>query len=233
MRFSRDQPLSPPPPGVPVPVPHSLPGALPPQSLRMRSLCRVVPPRALRWQQGLLLQARPPVSVRWHSEHVEHLPWKITWHIARTGEVKEVCCLHGPLTRKSTDGPCLSMGGGGGCPCGASGPGGGDLSISVDIFRHMNSVVLCGRSRGPCLARADGCVPLQGCCQLVDVLPTCCLRVAFFVTERYLWPSRPLSLRSHFFPCFCADRLLCAPVLAQTSSGKWGGGCRFWYHRKY
>ena len=103
---------------------------------------------------------------------------------------------------------------------GAFGLGGGGLSISVDFSTHMNSVVLYGRSRSPCLARADGCVPLQGCCTLVGVQHTGCLPVAFFVTDWHLRSSRPLT--SHFFLCFCADRLLCSLALAQASSGGWG-----------
>ena len=99
--------------------------------------------------------------------------------------------------------------------------GGGGLSISIDTSTQLDSVVLYGRSRRPCLARASGCVPLQDCCTLVGVLPTGHLRVAFFVTYRYLWSSRPLT--SHFFLRFCADRLLCARALAQASSGRGGG----------
>ena len=38
--------------------------------------------------------------------------------------------------------------------------------------------------RNPCLARAVHCVPPQGCCQFVGVLPTGCLHVAFLVTEK-------------------------------------------------
>ena len=58
--------------------------------------------------------------------------------------------------------------------------------------------VIYGRSRGLCLARASGCVPLHDSCTLVGVPPAGCLRVALFVTERYLWSFRPLT--SHYLP---------------------------------
>ena len=69
------------------------------------------------------------------------------------------------------------------------------------------------------LSESIRCIPLHGSCLLVGVPPTGCLRVALFVTERYLWSSRPLT--SHFLPAlfFCADRLLCARAIAQASSG--------------
>ena len=92
--------------------------------------------------------------------------------------------------------------------------GGGVLCISRDISTCTKSIALYGRSRSPCLARAAGCVPLQGCCLLVSVPPAGCLRVALFVTERYRWSFRPL--RSPLSSCaFCADRLLCARAIAQ------------------
>ena len=53
-------------------------------------------------------------------------------------------------------------------------------------------------SRGLCLARASGCVPLHDSCTLVGVPPAGCLGVALFVTERYRWSFRPLT--SHFLP---------------------------------
>ena len=85
------------------------------------------------------------------------------------------------------------------------------------ISTYMNSMPLCGRSRSPCLARAAGCVPLQGCCLLVPVPPAGCPRVALFVTETYVWSSMPLP--SHLLPALCADRLLYAGAIAQACSG--------------
>ena len=51
----------------------------------------------------------------------------------------------------------------------------------------------------------------------VGVTPTGCLRVALFVTERYLWSFRPLT--SHFLPALCADRLLWARAIASSGGG--------------
>ena len=107
-------------------------------------------------------------------------------------------------------------------PVGPPPRGGGSLRISSNISTYMNSMALYGISRSPCLARAASCVPLQGCCLLVGVPPTGCLRVALFVTERYLWSFRPLT--SHFLPALCACHLLCARAIAQASSGGGGGG---------
>ena len=46
-----------------------------------------------------------------------------------------------------------------------------------------------------------------------------------FVTERYLWSYRPLT--SQFSFCtFCADRLLCARAIAQSSFGVWETGSK-------
>ena len=67
-----------------------------------------------------------------------------------------------------------------------------------------------GRSRGQCLARASGCILLHNSCTLVGVPPTGCLRVALFVTERYLWSFRPLT--SHFLPALFVVFASCAHV---------------------
>ena len=95
---------------------------------------------------------------------------------------------------------------------------GGRGSLHFHCFHHiLELMMIYGRSRGLCLARASGCIPLQGCCLLVGVQPTGCLRVALFVTERYLWSFTPLT--SHFLPALCADCPLCARAIAQASSG--------------
>ena len=63
-------------------------------------------------------------------------------------------------------------------------------------------------SRGLCLARASGCVPLHGSCALVGVPPAGCLGVALFVTERYLWSFRPLT--NHYLPALFVLIASCA-----------------------
>ena len=71
-------------------------------------------------------------------------------------------------------------------------------------------MMIYGRSRGLCLARASGCIPLHGSCTLVGVPPAGCLRVALFVTERYLWSFRPLT--SHYLPALFVLVASCAHV---------------------
>ena len=78
-------------------------------------------------------------------------------------------------------------------------------------------MVFCGRSRGPCLATATQCVLLQGCCELVGVQPTGCLRVALLVRERSLWSFTPLT--SHFPSCG-----LCRSPFVRTCHSR-GQGC--------
>ena len=48
------------------------------------------------------------------------------------------------------------------------------------------------------LSESIRCIPLHSPCTLVGVPLTGCLRVALFVTKRYLWSFRPLT--SHFLP---------------------------------
>ena len=80
---------------------------------------------------------------------------------------------------------------------------GGRGSLHFHCFHHIPELkMIYGRSRGLCLARASGCIPLHCSCTLVGVPPAgClrppagCLRAALFVTERYLWSFRPLTSR--------------------------------------
>ena len=60
------------------------------------------------------------------------------------------------------------------------------------------------------LSESIRCIPLHSSCLLVGVPPAGCLRVALFVTERYLWSSRPLT--SHFLPALFVLIASCAHV---------------------
>jgi len=93
---------------------------------------------------------------------------------------------HGVVCTDDVSSPFERTGG----PAASPPPGGGLGSTCV------NSVALYGSFRCPCSARATRCGPLQGRCQLVGAPPAGCVRVASFVTERYLWSSRPLT--GHF-----------------------------------